>query len=97
MKLSSSRHNIHNPLGYVHRELLSLACSGVPMNPILFMLSVFGTIAVCLCFVLLLPAVGQTLAVLFGAVYTEKGAALVSRKPSGTDFRNPNDTSTWAE
>ena len=44
------------------------------MNPILFMLSVFGTIAVCLCFVLLLPAVGQTLAVLFGAVYGEKAS-----------------------
>jgi len=67
------------------------------MNPILFMLSVFGTIAVCLCFVLLLPAVGQTLAVLFGAVYGEKSLSAVSQQPSGTDFRDPNDTSTWSE
>ena len=67
------------------------------MNPILFMLSVFGTIAVCLCFVLLLPAVGQTLAVLFGAVYGEKGLAAATKKPSGSDFRDPNDLSTWAE
>lgn len=67
------------------------------MNPILFMLSVFGTIAVCLCFVFLLPTVGQTLAVLFGAVYGEKSLAVVTQKPSGTDFRDPNDTSTWSE
>ena len=67
------------------------------MNPILFMLSVFGTIAVCLCFVLLLPAVGQTLAVLFGAVYGEKSFSIVNRQPSGTDFRDPNDTSTWTD
>ena len=51
------------------------------------MLSVFGTIAVCLCFVLLLPAVGQTLAVLFGAVYGSS-FAVVSQQPSGTDFRD---------
>ena len=70
---------------------------GVNMNPILFMLSVFGTIAVCLCFVLLLPAVGQTLAVLFGAVYGEKGFALINQQSSGTEFRDPNDTSTWSE
>jgi hypothetical protein len=67
------------------------------MNPILFMLSVFGTIAVCLCFVVLLPAVGQTLAVLFGAVYGEKGLAAATKQPSGTDFRDPNDTGTWSE
>ncbi len=67
------------------------------MNPILFMLSVFGTIAVCLCFVLLLPAVGQTLAVLFGAVYGEKSLAAATKQASGTEFRDPNDLSTWAE
>ena len=67
------------------------------MNPILFMLSVFGTIAVCLCFVLLLPAVGQTLAVLFGAVYGEIGISGALKKKSGTEFRNPNDKSSWDE
>ena len=67
------------------------------MNPILFMLSIFGIIAVSLCFVLLLPAVGQTLAVLAGVVYGEKGFSLVTRVKSGTEFRNPNDLDTWEE
>ncbi len=67
------------------------------MNPILFMLSIFGIIAVSLCFVLLLPAVGQTLAVLGGFVYGEKALSVVTRKKSGTEFRNPNDLDTWEE
>ena len=65
------------------------------MNPILFMLSVFGTIAVCLCFVVLLPAVGQTLAVLFGAVYGEIGVSAATKVKSGPEFRNPNDLDSW--
>jgi hypothetical protein len=67
------------------------------MNPLLFMLSIFGIIAVSLCFVLLLPAVGQTLAVLASAVYGEKAFSLVTRTKSGTEFRDPNDLDTWNE
>ena len=67
------------------------------MNPLLFMLSVFGTIAVCLCFVVLLPAVGQTLATLFGLVFGEKALATVQKKPSGADWRDPNDLDSWKE
>jgi hypothetical protein len=67
------------------------------MNPILFMLSCFGTIAVCLCFVLLLPSVGQTLAILFGVVFGEKSVAMLTKTKSGTDYRDPNDKSSWTE
>ena len=37
------------------------------MSIILLPLVCFGMIAVCLCFVVLMPTVGQTVAVLFGA------------------------------
>lgn len=67
------------------------------MNPILFMLVCFGMIAVCLCFTFLMPMVGQTLVALFGVFFGERSFATLRKERSGSEWRDPNDLSTWNE
>lgn len=61
------------------------------MSIILLPLVCFGMIAVCLCFVVLMPTVGQTVAVLFGAYAGEFAYAKANKIESGSKFINPND------
>ena len=61
------------------------------MSIILLPLVCFGMIAVCLCFVVLMPTVGQTVAVLFGAYAGEFAYAKANKVDSGSKFINPND------
>lgn len=61
------------------------------MSIILLPLVCFGMIAVCLCFVVLMPTVGQTVAALFGAYAGEFAFSKVKKIESGSKFINPND------
>ena len=50
------------------------------MHPLLILLVCFGMVAVCLCFVVLMPTVGQTLAVLFGVFAGERSVSKIQGK-----------------
>ena len=67
------------------------------MNPLLFMLVCFGMIAVCLCFTFLMPIVGKTLAILANIFFGERAYAKMKNTRSGSEWRDPNDLSTWTE
>lgn len=61
------------------------------MSIILLPLVCFGMIAVCLCFVVLMPTVGQTVAGLFGVFAGDFAYAKVKKSDPGSKFINPND------
>ena len=67
------------------------------MNPILFMLVCFGMIAVCLCFTFLMPLVGTVLSLLANLFFGERSYAAMKKIRSGSEWRDPNDVSTWSE
>lgn len=60
------------------------------MHPLLILLVCFGMVAVCLCFVVLMPTVGQTLSILFGVFAGERSVAKLQGKKSGSEFIDPN-------
>ena len=59
------------------------------MHPLLILLVCFGMVAVCLCFVVLMPTVGQILAVLFGVFAGERSVSKIQGKTSGSEFIDP--------
>lgn len=67
------------------------------MNPVLFMLVCFGMIAVCLCFTFLMPLVGTVVTLLSKLFFGERAYAKMKKVRSGSEWRDPNDLSTWTE
>ena len=67
------------------------------MTPFIFVLVCTGLFAVGLCFLFLMPVVGQTLPSLFGLFMTEQQMAKMNNEPSGTIFIDPNELDIFKE
>lgn len=61
------------------------------MNPVLIFLVGFGMCAVCLCFVVLMPVMGNLMAGLFGVAMGEQAVAHLQGKPSGCEQISGDD------
>ena len=60
------------------------------MHALLVILTCLGLFAVGLCFIILLPNVGATLATLFSIFAGERTLSTFQGKKSGSDFIDPN-------
>lgn len=67
------------------------------MNFILLTLVCFGMIAVCLCFTFLMPIVGTVISILGNIIFGEQAYAAMTKTRSDSEWRDPNDLSTWKE
>jgi len=56
------------------------------MNIFVYGLETFGMVAVCLCFVVLMPNVGVILSLLFGLIMGEQGYSRLQGVESGTEM-----------
>ena len=61
------------------------------MNLLVLVLVSIGLFAVGLCFLILMPIVGQTVPSLFGLFMTEQKLSMFSGEKSGTILIDPND------
>jgi hypothetical protein len=59
------------------------------MNPLLYMVLIFGSLA-CMGLAVFIPLVAKTLVVVSSIIFGEQAASIAKKQRSGTDLRDPN-------